>query len=73
MSHYNLFQALIPYNYATAYDDRDDNFEEFESHAIMEFADSNGDGMISLYEYYFFVIFMQGKTSNPYLQPQRPR
>jgi len=24
----------------------------------MEFADANNDGMISLYEYYFFVIFM---------------
>jgi len=33
----------------------------YKSAAIMKFADANNDGMISLYEYYFFVIFMQCK------------
>ena len=59
MSHNDLFSALVPYNYTTSIDDKREHDEEYESKALIEFADVNKDGLISLYEYYFFVIFMQ--------------
>lgn len=33
--------------------------DHFKSTALVEFADIDKDGAIGLYEYYYFVIFMQ--------------
>jgi len=58
MSHSDLFQAIVPYNYSTTMEQKEELLKGYESAAIMKFADANNDGKISLYEYYFFVIFM---------------
>jgi hypothetical protein len=38
-----------------------DQESKFKSNALIEFADANGDGYISLYEYYLFAAFLQSK------------
>jgi len=38
--------------------------KDFNSKVIIKFADTDKDGKISLYEYYYFVIFMQCNFSN---------
>jgi len=53
-----LFRAICPYNYTTKENVTLEK-SEFKSNALVEFADSNQDGFISLYEFYFFVAFLQ--------------
>jgi hypothetical protein len=70
MSHQDLFRAVCPYNYTTK--ERDEKVsiylfiyckgeEGFKSSALIEFADANADGLISLYEYFIFVAFLQSE------------
>jgi len=68
MSHEDLFQALIPYNYTdTDEEEYEQKEDDFMSQAIIDFADVDKDGKISLYEYYYFVIFMQA-TKEKFLE-----
>jgi hypothetical protein len=74
MSHYDLFRAVVPYGFSTKKSEdeviypiqhqilKEKEQKEFKSSALIEFADADGDGTISLYEYYFFVTFLQGKS-----------
>jgi len=66
MSHLDLFQALCPYNYTTKPRDysHSESQKSFESSALVQFADSDRNGEISLYEYYIFVAFMQTTTED---------
>jgi len=65
MSHLDLFKAVCPYNYTTKPREYGSESESnFESSALVQFADSNRDGIISLYEYYIFVAFMQTTTDD---------
>lgn len=60
MSHLDLFKAVCPYNYTSKERDYDHSHDPaFESSALVQFADSDRDGRISLYEYYLFVAFLQ--------------
>lgn len=63
MSHSDLFLAVCPYNYTTKprdySHDHEHEEEAFKSNALIEFADVDKDGLISLYEFYLFVDFMQ--------------
>ena len=62
MTHEELFLALVPYNYSTmTFEEKEHVFENFKSEAIIKFADANNDGLVSLYEYFYFVLFMQCK------------
>jgi hypothetical protein len=60
MSHSDMFRALIPYNYSLmSGEDREQVFKNFTSDAIIKFADVNSDGLISLYEFYYLLVFIQ--------------
>ncbi|KRX07179.1 hypothetical protein PPERSA_00336 [Pseudocohnilembus persalinus] len=63
MSHYDLFKAICPFNYSTK-EISDEEQKDFSSTNLSNFADIDGDGMISLYEYYLVVCLIQANRDD---------
>jgi hypothetical protein len=57
MSHYDLFKAISPYTYSTKEVDEESS-KEYKSEALSNFADIDGDGKISLYEYFLVLCLI---------------
>lgn len=57
MNHNDLFKALCPYNY-TLKESNEEEDRKYKSTTLCNFADVNGDGLISLYEYFLVVCLV---------------
>lgn len=72
MSHYDLFRALCPYNYTTkSNEELNEQFKDFKSKTLAEFADLDGDGTISLYEFYYVSMLLQGFSFSSFTKSPR--
>jgi len=44
MSHSELFNAIVPYNYSTSIEDYKDIMDKYKSKTLIKFADVDNDG-----------------------------
>lgn len=58
MSHFDLFKAITPFTYTTKSMD-EESIKNYKSQALTDFADIDGDGKISLYEYFLVLCLVQ--------------
>lgn len=58
MSYEDFMRAMIPYNYRGAKEEEDGGEQPKEYNNLMKFADVDGDGKISIYEYFLIGRFL---------------
>lgn len=59
MSYEDFMRAMIPYNYRRAKEEEEEEEEQKkEYNSLMRFADLDGDGKISVYEYFLVGRFL---------------
>jgi Ca2+-binding EF-hand superfamily protein len=68
MSYEDFMRAMVPYNYRAKLDEEEksgeDKVAEKNYNNLMKFADLDGDGKISIYEYFLVGRFLSLKESD---------